>query len=147
MTATTSRAAPPLGALKAGLALTVLVTLVVLADLATIDTLTAHVRAAYPQWPADLVAADRNAIAGYLIATGVLGAAGWLVILRGVARSRRWARPVATALFAVAALLALTNLGMGGAAYTVVVPYLYGTLSLLPVVAGAVALVRMWRRP
>ncbi|MFG1947069.1 hypothetical protein [Nonomuraea sp. NPDC048826] len=142
LTATPPRA---LGALKAGLGLTVLATAVPLIDLVTLDSLTGHVRAAYPQWSADLVAMDRDAIVIALTVIGALGVAGWLVAIRAVAAGARWARVVTTVLFALGAVIALTTLSLSGGAYENVVPYLYGTLGALPVAAGAVAVARVWR--
>jgi len=41
-------------------------------DIATVDTISDHVRAAYPAWGPASVGADRNAIVIYLVITGVL---------------------------------------------------------------------------
>ncbi|MCF6473291.1 hypothetical protein FAF44_33635 [Nonomuraea sp. MG754425] len=131
--------------LYAGLALSVLVTLVPLLDLVTADSLTGHVRAAYPDWPPELVAADHDAIVSYLTVAGVLGVAGWLWTIRAAAGGRR-VRALATTLFSLGACVALVNLTLSGGAYDRVVPVLYGTLWLLPVVAGAVVVARAWRR-
>ncbi|MGI5171096.1 hypothetical protein ACQEU3_42765 [Spirillospora sp. CA-253888] len=132
-------------AMYAGLALSALAALAPLVDIATADTLSAHVRAAYPGWRPDQVAADRNAIAGYLAVTGALGVLLWLVAIRAVVTGRRWARTFATAALVAGVLVALTNLGMGGERYDVIVPYAYGTLTLLPCAAGLAAVVSIWR--
>ncbi|MGW0435901.1 hypothetical protein ACWDV4_25580 [Micromonospora sp. NPDC003197] len=129
----------------AGLALTAITTLVPLIDLVTADTLTDHVRAAYPNWPAETVALDRNAIVGYLVAVGVLGIAGWLWTIRGVTRHRSWARITATIMFALGAGTALLNLTFTGGAYDNVIPAQYSVPGLLPTLVGLVLVVLLWR--
>ena len=132
-------------ALFVGLALTVIAALAPIVDIATIDTIGDHVRAAYPQWSPALVAEDRNAIAIYMVATNIIGIIGWLATIGAVLARRRWARGLATTLFAFGLLYSLLNLGFGGAAYHVVVPTDHGLLTLLPTLAGLVALVSLWR--
>ncbi|GAB2945125.1 hypothetical protein GCM10027280_37430 [Micromonospora polyrhachis] len=129
----------------AGLALTAITTLVPLIDLVTADTLTNHVRAAYPEWPAATVALDRNAIVGYLVAVGVLGIAGWLWTIRGVTRHRNWARTVATIMFVLGVSAALLNLTFTGGAYDNVIPAQYSIPGLLPSLVGLVLVVLLWR--
>ncbi|MBL1068137.1 hypothetical protein [Streptomyces sp. 7-21] len=149
-TPTTPRAAVPgtrPAALYTGLALTVLATLAPLIDIATIDTLTSHVRDAYPDWGPDLVAKDRNAIATYLVATSALGIPLWLVTIRALTTGKRWARTAATLAFAAGTFTALLNLSLSGEHYDVIVPYQHGTLTLLPCLAGLAAIVPLWRRP
>jgi hypothetical protein len=143
VTPTRPPATRPRTALYAGLALTVAATLVPLVDLVTADTLTDHVRSAYPSWSADLVAKDRNAIVGYLAAVGVLGAACWLWAIRSV--GRRSMRRTVTVLFAVGACTLLFDLSYSGGAYDRIIPALYGVTGLLPALAGAVAVVQVWR--
>jgi hypothetical protein len=133
-------------AMYVGLALTVLATLAPLLDLATADTLSDHVRAAYPHWGPALVREDRDAIATYLVLTGALGIPLWILTARAVRAGRRWARVVATAALAAGVLVALTNLSVGGDGYHVIVPYTFGTLTLLPCLAGLAAVVSAWRR-
>ncbi|MFF9347047.1 hypothetical protein [Streptomyces sp. NPDC014734] len=132
-------------AMYVGLALTALAALAPLLDIATVDTLSGHVRDAYPDWGPDDVAADRNAIAIYLVGTGVLGTLLWLLTIRGITAGRRWARAVTTTAFAAGMSVALMNLGLGGEKYDVIVPYAYGMTTLLPCVAGLVVLVSVWR--
>ncbi|MEU4547340.1 hypothetical protein [Nonomuraea dietziae] len=132
-------------AMYLGLALTILATLAPLLDIATVDTLSGHVRDAYPTWGQDLVAMDRDAIVVYLVVTGVLGTILWLLTIWAVMTAKRWARFAALIGFGAGALVALTNLTMGGDHYDVVVPYAYGTLTLLPCVAGFAALISLWR--
>lgn len=133
-------------AMYVGLALTVIGVLAPLVDVATVDTLSAHVRAAYPNWAPDLIQADRNAILVFLVVTGVLGIAVWSWTIWAVTVRKTWARLASTVAFAVGTLLALTALTMSGAHYDTIVPPAYGTLNLLPCAAGLVAVVTLWRR-
>jgi len=133
-------------ALLAGLVLTVLATIAPLIDLLTVDSIGDHVRAAYPDWSADLVAKDRNAITIYLVAVGVLGLAGWIWSLIAVARNTRRVRAITTTLFILGATIQLTTLSVGGEAYTTIVPTLHGVLGVLPSLAGLAAVIGVWRR-
>ncbi|MDA3646290.1 hypothetical protein LZ318_28935 [Saccharopolyspora indica] len=133
-------------AMHIGLALTVLAALAPLIDVATVDSLGDHVRSAYPDWPDDLIATDRNAIAGYLAVIGVLGIAGWLWSIVGTRKHARWARVVSTIMFALGASVALLNLSLSGGAYTNVVPPLHSALGTLPALAGLAAVVLLWKR-
>lgn len=137
----------PMPMLHLGLVVTVLVALAPVVDLLIVDSIKDHVRDAYPDWPASDVALDRNAIVIYLVSVGVLGVAGWLWTTWLQLRGSRRTRPVATTLFVLALLVALTTVSMGGEAYDTIVPTTYGVLGLVPVVIGAVALVRIWRQP
>lgn len=131
-------------ALWTGLALQIALAALPLLDLATLDTITGHVEAAYPDWSAGDVALDRDAITWSLTGIGVLGAIGWLTAL---ARARRGApRITVTVLFALGLLTSLTVLSMGGEQYDLIVPLGYGLLGLLPVLAGLAALVAVWRK-
>ena len=132
-------------ALLAGLVLTVLATIAPLIDLLTADSIGDHVRAAYPDWSADLVAKDRNAITIYLVAVGVLGLAGWVWSIVAVARGNRRVRGIGTTLFLIGATVQLIGLSVGGEAYTTIVPTLHGVLGFLPSLAGLVAVVGLWR--
>lgn len=133
-------------ALWLGLALTVLVALVPLTDLVTADSLTTHVRDAYPDWSPATVRGDRDAITIYLVAVGALGALMWLWTIRMVSHGGRGARALATFALTAGACGALTGLVLKAGAYDRVVPALYGALGLLPVLAGAAAVVPLWRQ-
>ncbi|MGW1192344.1 hypothetical protein [Streptomyces sp. NPDC002559] len=135
----------PIGVMYAGLALTAVTALAPLVDAATVDTIAGHVRAAYPDWGPGPVGQDRTAITAYLAVTGGLGVLLWLLAIRAVASGRRWARAAATSAWGAGVTLAMVNLGMGGERYEVIVPVGYGVLTLLPCVAGGVAVVRLWR--
>ncbi|MFG3255807.1 hypothetical protein [Streptomyces sp. NPDC048172] len=128
-----------------GLALTAAAALVPLIDLATVDSVTDHVRAAYPDWSASDVSKDRTAIVSYLAVVGALGVLCWLWAIRSVGRGSARARAVTTALFAVGACWALYDLTWSSAEYAHVIPVLYGVLGLLPCLAGLAAVVLVWR--
>lgn len=138
---------PELKVMYVGLLLTVVAALVPLVDLVLTDIVGGRVRAAYPDWPANVVATERNAIVGWLVVSGLLGVGGWLMSIRGVARARRWARPVAASWFLLGAALACLNLTVSGEEYDIIVPPVFGALTVLPVLAGLVAIVHLWRRP
>jgi len=143
----------PIGATKptatvpmlVGLALTIIATLIALMDPQQTDTIGQHVREAYPQWDASTVTTERTAILGWLVGTGVLGIVGWLTSLWAVRRRKRWALWFVATWFALAVVTAGLTLGTGGAAYDVIVPTPLGLLSALPLVAGALAMFRIWR--
>ncbi|MGW5644997.1 hypothetical protein ACWEV3_36700 [Saccharopolyspora sp. NPDC003752] len=130
----------------AGLALMAIATLAPLLDIATADTLSAHVREAYPNWPEELIAMDRNAIAGYLAGIGALGTAAWLWTIHGVKKQTRWSRPTSTTMFALGATTALTNLTLTGGEYAKVIPPLHAILGTLPAIAGLATITLLWRR-
>lgn len=151
ITQTRSRATVQTGtsavpAMLVGLGLTAVATALALLDPAMADSVGNHVREAYPGWGADTVTTERTAILGWLVGTGVLGAVGWLSTIWAVRRRKSWARWLAASWFALALLGAGLTLGTGGAAYDVIVPTPLGLVSALPLVAGGVALVRLWRR-
>jgi hypothetical protein len=132
-------------AMVTGLVLNVIAALAPIADIATVDTISNHVRAAYPAWGHANVTADRNAMVIYLVVTGVLGVITWLCVIKAVVAGKRWARAAATGALVAGALLALMNLTLGGGNYAVILPTGYGVLTLLPSLAGLVAVVSLWR--
>lgn len=132
-------------AMTAGLILNVIATVVPVVDIATVDTISDHVRAAYPAWGPASVGADRNAMVIYLVITGVLGIVTWLYVIRAVKAGKRLARAAATSAFAAGVLLALLNLTTGGGQYDVILPAGYGVLTLLPSLAGLIVVVSLWR--
>jgi hypothetical protein len=142
VTTTTGRTRPYL---YSGLILTALLALAPLIDIATADTIADHVRAAYPNWSAGDVEKDRNAIAIYLAAVGILGSGGWLWTIRSVTRRPERAYRPATIMFVLGACVALFDLTYGSEQYDRTVPLLYGLLGLIPLLPGTVAVVRIWR--
>lgn len=132
--------------LHVGLAVTALVALAPLLDVMAVGALAGHVREAYPTWSESSVSADTYAIAGYLGLFGLLGVAGWAWTIRLAARHSPRTRVVATVLFVLGTITALTNLTYGGTAYETIVPVAHGLLGLLPVLVGAAAVTHLWRR-
>ncbi|WP_433354626.1 hypothetical protein ACQP25_13410 [Microtetraspora malaysiensis] len=130
----------------AGLALTVIAAVAPFIDVATVDSITDHVRGAYPDWPADLVAGDRNAIIVYLSVVTLLGVVGWLWTIWAVAKRKRWSRVATTVMFVLGACHALSCLAFSGGQYANVVPYPYGALASLPVLAGLGVVIALWLR-
>lgn len=139
------RAATARSAMLIGLLLTVLAGAAPLLDLATTDLVGDHVRAAYPQWPADTVSGDRNAIVAWLVGGSVLGLIGWWTTQRAVRRSARRGRLVGLGWLALGAIWSLLTLSVGGEAYDVIVPTVFGVLTLLPVLAGCAVVYQLWR--
>lgn len=137
----------PLRAMYAGVAVTATATLVPLIDLVTLDSLSTHVRAAYPHWPVSLVNADRNAIVIYLSIVGVLGLGGWAWAIRSAVARGHEARRVITILFVLGASVALFGLTFTGGAYDRVLPTSYGILGLLPSLAGLIAVLTIRQLP
>ncbi|HEY7050370.1 MAG TPA: hypothetical protein VH373_24355 [Jatrophihabitantaceae bacterium] len=130
-----------------GLALTAVLMLAPIVDLLTVDSISGHVRDAYPNWPDSKVHQDRDAIAAWLAAIGLLGIGTWYWAIRSLRRSAGRARIVVTTAFALGLLVVLTNLSVGGDGYRQVVPLLYGLLWLVPAALGLLAVVEAWRRP
>ncbi|MCP2265705.1 hypothetical protein ACFQHV_04070 [Promicromonospora thailandica] len=135
-----------LGALVAGLVLTVLATVYPYVDRATTGLLARHVAASYPAYGGAEVDAAVTAYLAILTTVGVLGVATWLVVAGAARAGKRWA-PWAAALalagavcWSVAALTVTDTSGDVGLA-----PAL-GWLQALPCVAGAVTVVLLWRR-
>jgi len=147
MTTTTPRPRKPLAALWLGLALTVGALIVLYADRALGDVLRGHIAAGYPDLSAE--ALDTAALM-YLVYLSVLGGIGvlcWLLIIWSVSAGKRWARWVATAIFAVAACLALTNLTITDTNGEVGLAPLHGWVGLAPTLAGLLAVVLLWLTP
>lgn len=129
-----------------GVALTVLATVAPLVDLVTTGTIEGHVREAYPNWGDDLVGADTTAITVGLLVLGALGLAGWAVSIWATARSRRWARGLASTLFVLGAVVVLFLLTAPAGPYDRMVPVGIGLITALPCVAGLVTVAQLWQR-
>ncbi|HEX6445829.1 MAG TPA: hypothetical protein VF053_12130 [Streptosporangiales bacterium] len=128
-----------------GMALTAALMLAPIVDAATVDSIASHVRGAYPHWPERLVAEDRNAIAGWLAAVGLLGLGAWLWAIRSARAGRRSARWVGTVMFTLGLVVSLVDASVGGGPYRQIVPLAYGLLGLVPVAVGLVAVVLLWK--
>lgn len=135
----------PRAVLITGAVFTALLALAPVIDVLTVDSIASHVRDAYPHWSAGTVDKDRNAIAGYLVGVGILGVIGWALSLWAMRRSGGTGRWVTATMFALGVLFALMNLSVGGDNYDHVVPMPYAVASLVPVLLGLVACIRVWR--
>lgn len=130
-----------------GMAITAVLMLAPIIDVLTADSISGHVRGAYPHWPVHKVHEDRDAIVAWLALVGVLGVAAWYWAIRTVRHHSRRMRLVVTSAFTMGLIAVLINLSVGGNGYRQVVPLSYGLLSLVPVAVGSLALVRAWKSP
>lgn len=144
MNAVATRSRPT--AMFLGLALTVIATVAPLVDVATIDTIWDHVRDAYPTWSDTLVGGDRTAILLWLVITGGLGVLTWLWTIYAVTARKRWASKATVTGFLAGTCVALVNLTLTGGQYEIVVPTVYGWMTLLPCIPGLAAVVSVRRR-
>ena len=96
-----------------------------------------ELREAYPHWSAHRVSDNRSVVLAYLIAVGAGGAARWVWTAWAVSRAKRWARPVATAIFALAATDALINL-------TQPEPATVDLAGLAPCLVGLAVIAQLW---
>lgn len=133
-------------ALYITLALHAIATVVPLLDVALTDSVTDHVRAAYPEWSSAQVAGDRNAIIAYLAVLGLLNVTGWLWIIRAVSRRTRRATAITIIIALTSASVALLNLDMSGGAYEHVVPTSLAVVGLVPATVGLVTMIMVARR-
>ncbi|WP_232265443.1 hypothetical protein [Streptomyces pactum] len=141
------RARGALGAMYAGLALTVLATLAPYADRGTTHLLADRIRAGYPGYsPARI----DSAVTTYLVvltAIGALGVLAWLTAAWALRAGKRWARPAATALFVIGTGVGLTGLLTEDTSGETGLPPELGWAGMAPCLAGLVAVVLLWRRP
>lgn len=130
-------------ALWAGLAATALTAVAVVVDQGVIGSIHDQVTAAYAGYPG-LDAGAESFVVTTLLGLAVLGAAGWLLTLRGARRRAGWAAPAGTALWVLglgAAVTLMTATEYG----TTLVPAWLGVLGLLPSLVGLGAVVLLWR--
>lgn len=136
-----------LGAMFAGLALTVLATTASYIDRGTTHLLADHIRAGYPSYPQARV---DSAVTDYLVALSVIGALGvlaWLTTAWAVKTGKRWARPAATVLFILGSGIGLAGLLTKDTSGATGLPPELGWAGMIPCLAGVVAVVLLWRRP
>lgn len=143
MEASSRRAA--LRALHIGLAATVVVTVAPFVDRVTTQVLAGHVRAGYPAAGPGEVDAAVDAYLVILTTVGVIGAVGWLVCARAVRADRPWVRWVAPGLVVAGLCFAAAVLTVRDTSGEVGLAPLLGWMTVLPCVAGAVAVAALWR--
>jgi hypothetical protein len=136
-----------LAALYAGVTSTVVATIAPYLDQATSHSLAHHIRAGYPSFDQARVDTAVTTYEVILTLIGVLGLAGWVIVIRAFTRDKRWTAPLATALFAVGLGIALTDLLIRDTSGETGLSPLLGWVGLLPCVPGLFALALLWRRP
>ncbi|MEU8705310.1 hypothetical protein [Streptomyces sp. NPDC048565] len=135
-----------LGAMYTGLGLTVVATILPYVDRVTTHLLADHIRAGYPSYTDARV---DSAVTTYLVLLSVAGALGvlaWLWTIRAVKGRKRWARPVATALFVIGTGIALTGLLTRDTSGDTGLPTVLGLAGTAPSLAALVAVTLLWRR-
>lgn len=143
---TTSAERGAVAAMCAGLGLTVLAVIAPYADRATTHLLADHVRAGYPYTPARV----DSAVSTYLVLLSAVGALGVLARLGtawAVRTGKRWARPAATAMFALGMCFGLTGLLTKDTSGATGLPPVLGWAGMAPCLAGLLAIALLWRRP
>jgi hypothetical protein len=130
-----------------GLGLTVASIVLVFVDHATGNVLAAHIRDGYPFYSRDRIDGAATIYLSYLSVLGGLGIIGWLTTLWAIARRKRWARWLATGLFAVGTAVALFDLLVRDTSGDTGLPALIGAAGLLPGLAGLALVIMLWRRP
>ncbi|MFE7110818.1 hypothetical protein ACFU98_16320 [Streptomyces sp. NPDC057575] len=136
-----------LGAMYAGLALTVLATIAPYVDHSTTHLLADHIRAGYPTYPQARV---DSAATTYLVVLSVIGALGvlaWLATAWAVKAGKPWARPAVTVVFMLGTSVGLTGLLAKDTSGATGLPSALGWAGMIPCLAGVVAVALLWRRP
>lgn len=134
------------GAMYAGLLLTVAVTVLPYIDRATTHLLADHIQAGYPAYSRSRV---DSAVTSYLILLSVIGAFGvgaWLWTAWAVRAGKRWARPAATVLCALGVTVRLTALLTKDTSGDTGLPPELGWAGMAPCLAALLAVTLLWRR-
>ena len=143
---TAYRERPAIGALYAGLGLTVVALIVLYVDHATANVLAGHVRAGYPTYTQARIDTAVTTYLVYLSVVGALGIICWLATIWAVKAGKRWARGAATTLFVLGTGIAMTDLLVKDTSGDTGLPPLLGWAGMLPCLAGLLAVVLLWRR-
>jgi hypothetical protein len=136
-----------IGALYAGFALTVVVTVVPFIDRVTANVLAEHIGAGYPTYTDARIDSAVTLYLVYLSVVGALGVAGWLLTIWAVKARKRWARGLATTMFVLGTGIAVLNLLIKDTSGDTGLPPLLGWTGMLPCLAGLLAVALLWRRP
>jgi hypothetical protein len=140
---TTTNRRPALGAMYAGLVLTIGAMVAPYVDR---SVLADHIRDGYPTYSTDRIDTAVTAWLVILSVIGALGVASWITTIFAVRGQKVWARWAATATFAAGTSLALTTLLVKDTSGEVGLAPALGLVGLLPCVAGLVAVAMLWRR-
>ena len=135
-----------IGAMCAGLGLTVAAMIVPYVDHATANMLAGHIRAGYPTYTQARIDSAVTTYLVYLSIVGALGIICWLWAVWAVKAGKRWARGAATAMFALGTGIALFDLLVKDTSGDTGLPPLLGWAGMLPCLAGIVAVTLLWRR-
>lgn len=144
--ATTHRQRSAIGAMYAGLGLTVVAVIVTYVDHATANVLADHIRAGYPTYTQTRIDSAVTTYLVYLSVVGGLGLICWLWAIWSVKAGKRWARGAATAMFALGTGIALIDLLIRDTSGDTGLPPLLGWVGMLPCLAGLLAVMLLWRR-
>ncbi|MEV0967356.1 hypothetical protein [Microtetraspora glauca] len=142
----TRHAQSAIGAMYAGLGLTVVAMIVPWIDLATGNVLAGHIRAGYPTFPQGRI---DTAVMTWLVCLSVVGALGiicWFCAIWAARTGKRWARGVVTLVFALGLGIALFDLLVRDTSGDTGLPPLLGWVGMLPCLAGLLAVALLWRR-
>ena len=145
MTSTASNRSALLAA-YAGLALTIAAMFVLFIDRATSNLIAAHIRHGYPDYSPARINSAATLYLVYLSVLGGLGVLAWLGTIWLIARRRRIARPIGTALFVAGTGVALFNLLITDTSGETGLPTLIGLAGLIPSAAGLIVVIMLWRR-
>jgi hypothetical protein len=135
-----------LAAMYAGVALTVVATIVPHVDSATGNVLAEHIRAGYRAYTDARIDTAVSDYLVYLSVVGALGVVGWLATIWAVKAGKRWVRGGATAVFALAPSIALFDLLVKDTSADTGLPPLLGWVAMLPCLAGRLAVGLLWRK-
>jgi hypothetical protein len=136
-----------IAAMYAGLALTVLATIVPYADRATTHLLAEHIQAGYPTYTPTLVDSAVTTYLAFLSVIGALGVIAWLGTTWAVTEGKRWARPAATVMFTLGTSVGLIGLFTKDTSGDTGLPPALGWTGMAPCLAGVLAVALLWRRP
>ena len=143
---TTHHERSAIGAMYAGLGLTVVAIIVPYVDHVTDNVLADHIRAGYPAYAQARIDSAVTTYLVYLSVVGALGIICWLGTIRALKAGKRWARGAATVMFALGTGIALIDLLVRDTSGDTGLPPLLGWAGMLPCLAGLLAVALLWRR-
>jgi hypothetical protein len=138
---TTQHQRPAIATMHAGLALTVMATIV-----PHVDHATANVLADHPAFTDARIDTAVTTYLAYLSVVGALGVVGWLGTIWAVKAGKRWVRGGATAMLALATSIALFDLLVKDTSGDTGLPPLLGWVGMLPCPVGLLAVALLWRK-
>jgi hypothetical protein len=143
---TTHQKRTAVGAMYAGLGLTVAALIVPYVDHATAHVLADHIRAGYPTYTQARIDSAATTYLVYLSVVGALGMICWLWTIWAAKAGKRWAREAATAMFALGTGIALFDVLVKDTSGDTGLPPLLGWVGMLPCLAGLLAVTLLWKR-